>query len=62
MKRPEGRVFEWFYSLHLKYGNVVRVVPKYILFEEDLEAIKFILKDSDMPKTSSIAGIRAHYN
>ncbi|CAG8846367.1 23486_t:CDS:1, partial [Racocetra persica] len=46
MKRPEGRVFEWFYSLHLKYGNVVKVGPKYILFE-DLEAIKFILKDSE---------------
>ncbi|CAG8682113.1 12834_t:CDS:2 [Racocetra persica] len=61
LKRPEGRVFEWFYSLHLKYGNVVRVGPKFILFD-DLEAIKFILKDSDMPKTPSIAGIRAHYN
>ncbi|CAG8649430.1 9802_t:CDS:2, partial [Cetraspora pellucida] len=61
LKRPEGRVFEWFYSLHLKYGNVVRVGPKFILFD-DLEAIKFILKDNDMPKTPSIAGIRAHYN
>ncbi|CAG8560801.1 2401_t:CDS:2, partial [Dentiscutata erythropus] len=61
LKRPEGRVFEWFYSLHLKYGNLVRVGPKFILFD-DLEAIKFILKDSDMPKTPTIAGIRAHYN
>ncbi|RIB14966.1 cytochrome P450 [Gigaspora rosea] len=61
LKRPQGRVFEWFYSLHSKYGNVVRVGPKFILFDE-LEAVKFILKDSDMPKTPSVAGIRAHYS
>ena len=30
-RRPEGRVFEWFYQLHRKYGNVVRVGPKFIL-------------------------------
>ncbi|CAG8629478.1 25513_t:CDS:2 [Dentiscutata erythropus] len=60
-QKPEGRVFEWFYSLHLRYGNVVRVGPKFVLFD-DLEAVKFILKDSDMPKTPSVAGIRAHYD
>ncbi|CAG8522781.1 900_t:CDS:2, partial [Gigaspora rosea] len=41
--------------------NVVRVGPKFILFD-DFEAIKFILKDSDMPKTPTIAGIQAHCN
>ncbi|CAG8721308.1 3165_t:CDS:2 [Gigaspora margarita] len=51
LKRPEGRVFEWFYSLHLKYGHVVRVGPKFILFD-DLEAIKFILKDSENSKAT----------
>ncbi|CAG8710036.1 3125_t:CDS:2, partial [Scutellospora calospora] len=37
------------------------VGPKFILFD-DLEAVKFILKDSNMPKTPTIAGIRAHQN
>ena len=41
-RRPEGRVFEWFYQLHREYGNVVRVGPKFILFSSK-EAVRQIL-------------------
>ena len=42
IRRPEGRLFEWFYQLHRKYGSVVRVGPKFILFS-DKEAVRKIL-------------------
>ncbi|GES84409.1 cytochrome P450 [Rhizophagus clarus] len=58
IRRPEGRVFEWFYQLHLKYGNVVRVGPKFVLFSSK-EAVRQILVINDLPKTDAIAGIRA---
>jgi len=45
IRRPEGRVFEWFYQLHLKYGSVVRVGPKFILFSSK-EAVRQILVTS----------------
>ncbi|CAB4390065.1 cytochrome P450 [Rhizophagus irregularis] len=58
IRRPEGRVFEWFYQLHHKYGSVVRVGPKFILFSSK-EAVRQILVINDLPKIDSIAGIRA---
>jgi hypothetical protein len=42
VRRPEGRVFEWFYQLHREYGNVVRVGPNFILFSNK-EAVRQIL-------------------
>ncbi|RIA88738.1 cytochrome P450 [Glomus cerebriforme] len=61
IRRPEGRVFEWFYQLHREYGNVVRVGPKFILFSSK-EAVRQILVTSELPKTDAIAGIRADPN
>src|SRR5688572_25207041 len=41
-RRPEGRVFEWFYQLHREYGSVVRVGPNFVLFSSK-EAVRKIL-------------------
>ena len=42
LRRPEGKVFEWFYSLHRQYGPVVRVGPRMVLFA-DKDAVKQIV-------------------
>ncbi|CAG8512575.1 9057_t:CDS:2 [Paraglomus occultum] len=56
-RRPEGKVFEWFYSLHKQYGPVVRVGPRMILFS-DKDAVKQIIVTDDFPKSEEIVGIR----
>ncbi|CAG8472742.1 11680_t:CDS:2 [Paraglomus brasilianum] len=57
LRRPEGRVFDWFYSLHRQYGPVVRVSPRMVLFA-DKDAVRQILVSDDLPKSEEVVRIR----
>jgi len=61
IRRPKGRVFEWFYQMHRQYGNVVRVGPNLVLFSSK-EAVRQILYDNELPKPDTISGIRTDPN
>ncbi|CAI2163281.1 713_t:CDS:2 [Funneliformis geosporum] len=61
IRKPHGRVFEWFYQMHREYGNVVRVGPNLVLFSSK-EAVRQILITNELPKPDTISGIRTDPN
>ncbi|CAG8474783.1 15421_t:CDS:2 [Dentiscutata heterogama] len=61
LRRPEGKIFKWFFHLHKQFGPVVRIGPSFVLFSSK-NAVKQILTTDNLPKSDSLAGIRSDPN
>ncbi|CAG8763292.1 3558_t:CDS:2, partial [Dentiscutata erythropus] len=61
LRKPEGKIFKWFFCLHEQFGPVVRIGPSFVLFSSK-NAVTQILSTDNLPKSDSLAGIRSDPN
>lgn len=61
LRKPEGKIFNWYLYLHKNIGPVVRISPSFVLFSSK-NAVMQILINDNLPKSDSIAGIRSDPN
>ncbi|CAG8583771.1 26553_t:CDS:2 [Gigaspora margarita] len=61
LRKPEGKIFNWYLYLHKNIGPVVRIGPSFVLFSSK-NAVMQILINDNLPKSDSIAGIRSDPN
>ncbi|KAG9303169.1 hypothetical protein G9A89_001785 [Geosiphon pyriformis] len=61
IRRPRGKLYEWFSEMHRQFGSVVRIGPNWVIFA-DKEAIRQIMVTDSLPKIDGIKAIQTHEN